>query len=294
MGLRRILIDIADRPGGRWLLSTACNAVSAIRGNNLRIHHDGAFWVYASNGIRLPRSRTFNFYDYDLRTLAGRIADYAEDTEDFWFHQYKPTPGDVIVDVGAEIGTDTLIFSRAVGPDGLVIAIEAQPETYEMLQSTRRLNGLSNVRTINKAVTDKPGQVRISSNAGVQCNFIGDVGDLVQADTLDNLLSDVPSIALLKMNIEGAERLAILGMDETVEKTAHLAIACHDFVDPENDWFRTLDKVSNFLAAKGFLVTGRQTDARDYVRYHLHAFRDGTRRARRASPRVGNKAEDDR
>jgi FkbM family methyltransferase len=277
MGLLRRAIDAADRPGGRWLISTMSNTLAKLRGNNLRIRHDSGYWLYSSNGMTLPRGRNFDLYDYDLKSLAGTIKHYISEAEDCWFHLYKPNPGDVIVDVGAEIGTDTYVFSRAIGKNGRVIAIEAQPQTYEMLLQTCHSNRLTNVTTLNVAIADKHGEVRITSDAGMESNYIGADGELVPADTLDNMLREVPRIDLLKMNIEGAEQLAIQAMDQTVEKTMYLAVACHDFIDMTNEWFRTLDKVSDYLQAKGFTVIRRESDDREYVRYHLHAYRDNAR-----------------
>ena len=276
MSLLRRAINIADHRGGRWALSRAATALAKFGGENLQIHYDGEVWLYSSNGMTLPRGRTFDFHKYDLRTLAGRITHYIEEATDCWFYLYKPNTGDVVVDVGAELGTDTVVFSEAVGPNGTVIAIEAQPNTYQMLVKTCRSNGLSNVVPMNVAIAEKKGEVRISTDAGIESNFIGDTGELVPADTLDNLLKDLPRIQFLKMNIEGAEQLAIQAMNETVEKTAHIAIACHDFVDADSDWFRTTAKVANYLEKKGFTVVRRDADEREYVRYHLHGFREAS------------------
>lgn len=276
MGLLRSALNVADHRGGRWILSAASTRLAHLLGSPLRIHHDGEFWLYSSNGVTLPRGRKFDFYDYDLRTMPGRIRQFVREAEDCWFHVYRPSEGDVIVDVGAEIGTDTVVFARAVGPTGKVIAIEAQPQTYELLLRTCESNGLANVVPLNVAVADAKREERISSGAGLESNFIGvEDGEVVQADTLDNLLRDLPRIDLLKMNIEGAEQLAIKAMEETLEKTAYLAIACHDFVDPESAWFRTMDKVAAYLTGKGFTIVTRDSDERVYVRYHLHAFRPG-------------------
>src|SRR4029079_6638769 len=51
-----------------------------------------------------------------------------------WFRHYHPAAGDVIVDVGAGIGEDTIILSREVTPSGRVIAIEPSPRVFRCLQ----------------------------------------------------------------------------------------------------------------------------------------------------------------
>lgn len=266
MGLLRKALSAADRRGSRWLLSLG----SAVAGKRLRVYYRDGHWFYRSEGMALPRGPKFDFYAWDLRNLAGRIRHHKNEAEDCWFHVYKPKLGDTIVDVGAEMGTDAVVFSRAVGPNGKVIAIEAHPGTYEILLKTIRANHVHNVHPVHRAVADKRGELHISVDVGVESNFLTSEGIPVPADTLDNILADVPHIDLLKMNIEGAEQLAIKGMDRTIEKTDYLAIACHDFVE-NSDWFRTLDKVTDYLTSKGFSVSRREKDPREYARYHLHA-----------------------
>lgn len=268
----RDLATLADRAPLRPVLAYASNMLA---GPNLRIEYDGDFWLYRAVGSALPHSRTFNFYKVHRELLPQRMAHYLNEARDCWFHIYKPEAGDTIVDVGAEIGTDTIVFSRAVGATGKVYAIEAQPQTYRALLSTCRANALGNVVPLALAVADKPGILHISSDAGVESNFLCDEGEPVNADSLDNILRDVAEIALLKMNIEGAERLAIQGMNETIAKTRHLAIACHDFVGEMtgNDWFNTRTVVIDYLKKNGFQVLIREDDPRDYVKHHIHAYR---------------------
>ena len=67
---------------------------------------------------------------------------------DHWFHVYRPKAGDVVVEMGAGKGWDTLAFSRAVGPTDCVISIEAHPGTFEYLDRLCRINNLENVVVI--------------------------------------------------------------------------------------------------------------------------------------------------
>ena len=48
--------------------------------------------------------------------------------------RYQPKPGDTVVDVGAGMGDDTLVFSRMVGPSGRVFSFEAHPDNLRCLQ----------------------------------------------------------------------------------------------------------------------------------------------------------------
>jgi hypothetical protein len=72
------------------------------------------------------------------------------------------TPGDVFVDIGANIGYDTLLGSLRVGATGKVVAIEASPRTFALLQRNLEINKTSsNVRAVNLAVSEHPGKLSL-------------------------------------------------------------------------------------------------------------------------------------
>lgn len=143
----------------------------------------------------------------------------------FW-NQWEPNetrlirkvlrPGDTFVDVGANIGYFTLLGSRIVGDTGSVIAIEPTPPTAEKLRSNIALNNLCNVTVHECAAASENGSVRINKhyeiNSGMNSLRHGKLSEFwnVSCRRLDDLLSD-RSIQFIKMDIEGAELLALLG-----------------------------------------------------------------------------------
>ena len=88
--------------------------------------------------------------DYSLYGVYGEL-----DTE-IVNHEIKK--GDIVVDVGASIGYFTLIFARAVGPEGKVFAFEPKPERFELLKKNVEINGYHNVTLENMAVMDYNGE----------------------------------------------------------------------------------------------------------------------------------------
>ena len=68
-------------------------------------------------------------------------------------------PGFNILDIGANIGFYTQIFSNLVGPNGTVHAFEPEATNFNYLQQNLRTN--KNVKLINKAVSDKTGPIKI-------------------------------------------------------------------------------------------------------------------------------------
>ena len=181
----------------------------------------------------------------------------------YWFDDYTPRGGDIVIDVGAGIGEDALVLSHMVGPGGRVHAIEAHPGTFACLDSTVKRSRLANVDTYQLAITEQNGTVSISDDAHHLANsIVGQSGGLeVEAQSLDQFIRHAghSTIDLLKMNIEGAERAAMLGLDREAGKVRHLAISCHDFVAEKGggEQFRTKEAVRRRLLDLGYAVSER-------------------------------------
>jgi hypothetical protein len=78
------------------------------------------------------------------------------------------------------------------------------------------------------------------------------------------------------MNIEGAEKLALSGMREMVQRTKHVCISCHDFLANEGgpDELRTKADVIRFLKHNGFAVVLRESDVRENVRDFVYGLNE--------------------
>ena len=123
-------------------------------------------------------------------------------------------PGDIFCDVGANIGYDSLLGSSVVGPTGKVIAIEASPTIYGRLLNNLRLNRVTNVETVQIAITAELGEIPIYKgyewNIGT-ASIIESRGHeleaMVRGLPLLNALSaeDRKHLRLVKIDVEGAE-----------------------------------------------------------------------------------------
>jgi FkbM family methyltransferase len=283
LSYKKALIRLLDRPGGRFVLGKIATRVAqGAGGSNVGIEYLNGLWTRRVGQNFLPDGLKFEYTYADFAAWKRQIEQYVTDTQDYWLQHYRPQEGDVIVDVGAGRGEDTLTFSQAIGKAGRVIAIEAHPLSFAILESFCRLNCLSNVTRLRLALMDKPGSARIteSQSSWIE-NAIDDsmegAGTLVQTSTLDDICEalKIKDIAFLKMNIEGAERKALLGMESILPSVQQVCVACHDFRADlgHGEKFRTRGFVEQFLAARGFVLSSRRDDPRDYVRDHVFGFR---------------------
>ena len=83
--------------------------------------------------------------------------------EDDIIEKFQPRDGDIVVDVGAHYGRYTLIAAERVGPTGKIIAIEADPNNFDMLKNNFKLNKLSkeNVIPLNYAASSSKSKVKL-------------------------------------------------------------------------------------------------------------------------------------
>lgn len=198
--------------------------VRRARGHGLARRHR---WIWKAHKIvwRLTRSNRILIQGHDLLldpgdSLGLSSGDY-EPEERRWYESVLKS-GDFVVEVGANIGYFTTILARAVGPNGRVIAYEPDPQVARILQRNVTHNGYQNVTVRTVAVADRSGSMtfyRSTRNRGDNRLFSHgrDAGSFqVPTVTLDQDLTAQfglrRRVDLLKMDIQGAEPLAVDGL----------------------------------------------------------------------------------
>jgi FkbM family methyltransferase len=133
-------------------------------------------------------------------------------------------PGDVVFDVGAHIGTYSILAARQAGADGLVVAFEPTPATRRYLRQHLEWNGVHERVTVREACcSDRSGTVEFFLGAeafDAQNSLIANGRSTVQqleATTIDEEVSRVGRPPdLIKIDVEGAEQQVLLGAKWTL------------------------------------------------------------------------------
>jgi len=166
----------------------------------------------------------------------------------YWFGVWEPPlsdwirralrPGDVFVDVGANIGWFTLLAARAVAPGGSVVAIEASPDTARRLEEALALNQIDNVRVVQAAAAEHEGTLPFyraawndAEDSTVPAEGKQAAGE-VPAAPLPALLSDdeLRRARVIKIDVEGGELGVLRGLRPAagaLRPDAQIAVETH-------------------------------------------------------------------
>jgi FkbM family methyltransferase len=138
--------------------------------------------------------------------------------------------GAVFVDIGANVGYFTRLAGTLVGPSGRVFAFEPMPRAYWLLQlNTKRF---SNTRLFQAAVSDQPGEqtfyVRSSGDLSSLDPGPDAVAVRVAVTTLDNTLSGLERLDLIKIDVEGFEPEVLRGGREVI--ASRRPLVCFEYL----------------------------------------------------------------
>ncbi len=188
----------------------------------------------------------------------------------YWLGSYEPdvqqvldrlvSRGCIAYDVGAYVGFFSLALARRVGPDGKVVAFEADPESFIRLRENAERNHVEDrVQTIQAAVWSHPSLSGIPFRRGSHPRSWGGVAADGNAPVLaDGETISVPSISLdsfvqqgsplpdvVKIDVEGGECEVLKG-GEGLFSQFHPALVCEVHHEQAARW------IEDWLEAKGY------------------------------------------
>ncbi len=135
------------------------------------------------------------------------------DTIQGYLTHAPPQPGETVFDLGSNCGASVLVFARAVGPGGHVVAFEPDPLNREMLRRNIEALALANVDLRDAAVAGRTGRLRFNSEGSLGAALSHVVSRAGLAETIEVsalTLADACAVAgrtpdFIKMDVEGAE-----------------------------------------------------------------------------------------
>lgn len=146
---------------------------------------------------------------------------------------YQPGAGDVILDVGAHIGTFALLASQKV-PAGRVFAIEASQDSFNLLRINVALNGIENVSCHHLALSDRDGTCRLFHDRGnwghSVVKALSRSSESVRCLSLASFFNaqGIKACHFMKLNCEGSEFPILMSADrDTLNAIGTLVVLYH-------------------------------------------------------------------
>lgn len=176
-------------------------------------------------------------------------------------------PGDVAVDVGANIGFHTSFMADLVGPNGRVYAFEPNPSLHPRLKRLTENNPLGNIELIEYAASDVDDKAllylsSISGLSSLNNNWSPKTAlgrQEVQTITLDRFLASTGSqrTRLIKIDVEGHERAVFRGLSETLRRNS-VDVFVFEITPPDHSTYDAdgVIEILDTLARNGYASFG--------------------------------------
>ncbi len=163
------------------------------------------------------------------------IEGFEKDEEEFIKKFLKP--GDIFLDIGANIGLHSIFAGNIVGQNGHVYAFEPTPITFQRLTENIKLNKLEKIVTpVNKGISSEDGSLNLNYsedghdawNSFTELQHINLSNSVeVEVCSLDNIIKhlnmDETKISLIKIDVEGWEMNVLKGADNFIKNNTHTA-----------------------------------------------------------------------
>lgn len=134
--------------------------------------------------------------------------------------------GTVVLDVGANFGQMSLLFSQITGSDGIIYSFEAQKRVFDILKKNVEINNAHNVNPIFNAVYFESGKnfyfpepdfVKFGAYGSYNLPLDAVAGQEVKSLKIDDLRIENP-VSFMKIDVQGCDLFAMQGAVETIKK----------------------------------------------------------------------------
>jgi FkbM family methyltransferase len=171
-----------------------------------------------------------------------------------------PSPPEIIVDAGANIGMASLWFKKAY-PSATIIAVEPDAGNYELL--VRNTKNISGIVPVQAAISPMDGELAVDRQGARASSFTTRAPlpdeEAVRAISIPTLMKEhgLDRIGLLKIDIEGAEKELFEAQDLAwLDRVDTIAIELHDRMKPGcgHAFFKASSRTPRNYAVHGQLV----------------------------------------
>ena len=161
--------------------------------------------------------------------------------------------GKLVLDIGANAGIYSYWMSKAVGPEGRVIAFEPQPEMIDALKKLRHSFKLRQLEIAETGLSNKVGEATLrrqsSHLGGASVEWAppeSDASFTIPLTTIDAYISEHADrpVSFIKCDVEGHEPAVFEGAMNTLRQDMPtLLFELHDRQVNETDLFERLESI---------------------------------------------------
>lgn len=211
-----------------------------------------SFYNFITNGLSQDRQSylmKINFSGLEIFIRPLILSDIIMTTkvwEPYVQKVFKPQKGDVVIDVGAHIGTYSIPKSIDVGNTGRIIACEPDKQNFTVLEKNVLINKLKNIVLIKKAISETNKKIKLVSTKDPMLSTINEKesdGIIVDCTNLDSLISELnlDNVDWIKIDAEGHEISILYGSKYILEKFKPKLII-ETRVENQNEMKKILEK----------------------------------------------------
>jgi FkbM family methyltransferase len=178
--------------------------------------------------IALVERENFKIFSYKDDPAIGGDA-YEPEVQAIFRRFLKP--GMSVLDVGAILGFHTMHAASIVGPSGYVLAVEPSVKNVRLLEASRRHNGFDWVNVVQVAAGRKVSILALNADSkGTTSQIPEDLATLMGAETVTSVPLDIlipleRKIDFIKVDIEGAEYNALVGLQQTIQRCRPIIVS---------------------------------------------------------------------
>lgn len=173
-------------------------------------------------------------------------------------------PGDTVLDIGGHVGAYTVPVAKYVGSSGHVFVFEPEDEGHSAILRNLELNKISNCTVLDIAISDHDGVMSFFVRPDKDTHSLFETnsaasptGQLLRFEksvrSVDSLVAsrEISLPQFVKIDVEGAELLALEGMRNTIGRTRAVYVECHTTLNVDQGLGDPITLVTNKLLSLG-------------------------------------------